>query len=408
MERKLTKEISNHNFIAFIWHGIFLSLASNFMDIHTIIPSMLIKAGGGAITLGMLTAIMVGGSSIVQIVFAGFIANKKRKKAALISAISLRVLTLLLLAVILFFSDYLSNLVTITAIFVLISIFSFSGSYANISYMDILGKSILAEKRKKFFTIKQIFSSIGILTSAFIVRNLLKQYSYPKNYSILLFGAGMLLFIASLGFWKIKEIDSKIKKKETFISFIKMIPHEFSRNGNIKNYLFIINFLGLAFSLIPFMVLFAKKNFEFSNALIGNILLYKVVGMLLTSIVLFKRSNTFEYKKLLYFSAVCGMAMPLLSLIFQNNIIVYQIIFIISGVFITGFNIAKNGILMEISTDENRALYTGISGAGNILPTIFPLVAGVLIATLGYNIAFVSIALVVAFSLFFIRKLHCK
>jgi MFS family permease len=408
MERKLTEEISNHNFIAFIWHGIFLSLASNFMDIHTIIPSMLIKAGGGAISLGVLTTIMVGGSSIVQIVFAGFISNRKRKKTTLISAISLRVFTLLLLAVILFLSDYISGWVTITAIFILISIFSFSGSYANISYMDILGKSIIADKRKKFFTIKQTVSSIGILLSAFIVRNLLKQYSYPQNYGILLFSAGLLLFIASLGFWRIKEINSKINKKVSLREFIKMIPYEFSQNANIKNYLIIINFFGLAFSLIPFMVLFAKKNFVFSNALIGNILLYKVVGMLLTSLVLFKRSNSFEYKKLLYFSVACGVAMPVLSLIFQNNIFVYPIIFIVSGVFITAFNIAKSGILMEISTDENRALYTGISGAGYILPTIFPLMAGVMITTLGYNITFISIALIVASGLFFIRKLNCK
>ena len=86
----------------------------------------------------------------------------------------------------------------------------------------------------------------------------------------------------------------------------------------------------------------------------------------------------------------------------------YQIIFMLSGVFITAFSIAKNGILIEISNNENRALYTGISGAGSILPTIFPLLAGVLITTVGYNITFITIALVVASSAFFIRKLNCK
>jgi len=69
MNNILTEKISKINFRAFIWHGIFLSLASNFMDVYTIIPSMLIKAGGNAVMLGFLTAIMVGGSGLMQIIF---------------------------------------------------------------------------------------------------------------------------------------------------------------------------------------------------------------------------------------------------------------------------------------------------------------------------------------------------
>ncbi|MEA2096905.1 MAG: MFS transporter [Candidatus Cloacimonadota bacterium] len=408
MNNILTEKISKINFKVFIWHGIFLSLASNFMDVHTIIPSMLINAGGGAILLGILTAIMVGGSSLMQIVFASFLSNKTHKKKPLVTAISLRVITLLLLAFILFHSNIISNSLLILFIFILISIFSFSGSFANISYVDIMGKSIIDNKRKQFFSIKQAISSIGILASAIIVRMLLKKFFYPNNYSILLFCAGILLFIASLGFWKIKEISVPVKKKRSFLEFFRMIPQEISQNSNLKNYLFIINFLGLGFSLIPFMILFAKKNFELSATLIGNILLFKIVGMLITSLILYKRSKQFEYKKLLLFSLVFGISLPVLSLIFSNNYLMYQLIFVLSGVFITAFRIAKNGILIEISSNENRAIYTGISGAGSILPTIFPLIAGILISVWGYSITFIVVSLIVSFSFVFIRKLNCR
>ena len=404
----LTEEISKVNFRAFIWHGIFLSLASNFMDVHTIIPSMLIKAGGGAILLGMLTTIMVGGSSLMQIVFASFLSNRMHKKKPLIAAISLRVITLLSLALLLFKSDAISNSLLILFIFILISIFSFSGSFANISYVDIMGKSIIEKKRKQFFSIKQAISSVGIFASAIIVRSLLKRFEYPFNYGILLLSAGILLFIASWGFWKIKEVRVEIKKKHSFLEFFKMLPREISQNANLKNYLFIINFLGLGFSFIPFMILFAKKNFELSADLIGNILLFKIIGMLITSLILYKRSNHFEYKKLLYFSFIVGAILPILSLIFSNNYLMYQLIFVVSGVFITVFRIASNGILVEISNNENRAVYTGISGAGSILPTIFPLVAGILISVMGYYATFIAVSFIITLSLIFIRKLECK
>ena len=408
MNTLLTEENSRINFRAFIWHGIFLSLASNFTDVHTIIPSMLIKAGGNSILLGILTAIMMGGSGLMQIVFAGFLSNNTHKKKHLLLGINLRVIALFLLALLLFTSGYISNNLLILYIFILISIYSFSGSYASISYTDIMGKSIIGSKRKQFFSIKQAISSIGIFVSAIIVRTLLKHLSYPNNYGTLLLVAGILLFIATLGFWKIKEISVEVKKKRSFLQFFKMIPQEISQNPNLKNYLFIINFLGLGFSFIPFMILFAKKNFELSSGLIGNILLLKIIGMLITSLILYKRSKRFEYKKLLYFSFFLGLSLPILSLAFGNNYFIYQLIFVLTGVFITAFNISRNGILVEISSNENRAIYAGISGAGSILPTIFPLIAGILISVWGYNITFIVVSIIVAFSFVFIRKLNCR
>ena len=408
MNNILTEKISKINFRAFIWHGIFLSLASNFMDVHTIIPSMLIKAGGNAVMLGFLTAIMVGGSGLMQIIFAGFLSNKTHKKKYLLLGINFRIITLLLLAFILFRSDFISNQMLIFYIFILISVFSFSGSFANISYVDIMGKSIIYQKRKRFFSIKQAISSIGIFISAIIVRAILKHLSYPNNYGTLLLLAGILLFLASFGFWKIKEISVKFINKQSFWKFFKMIPREISQNSNLKNYLFIINCLGLAFSFIPFMILFAKRNFELSYSFIGNILLLKIIGMLITSLILYKRSEKFEYKKLLYFSFVLGTIIPLLSLFFGNNQLIYQLLFVLTGIFITTFNISRNGILVEISSNENRATYTGISGAGNILPTFFPLVAGILISLLGYYITFSIVSLIVASSFVFIKKINCR
>ncbi len=405
---KLTKSISKNNYWAFVWHGIFLSLASNFMDVHTVIPAMLLKAGANSILLGLATTIMIGGSSLMQIVFARSLSNKTLKKPPLLIAINLRVLTLFMLSFLLLKSEMLQNFLLIVTIFVIITIFSFSGSYASISYIDIIGKSILNEKRKNFFSFKQIIGSIGLFLSALLVRFLLRKFSYPQNYSVLFLGAGLFLFLASLGFWKIKEIYVPIKKKLGFKSFLKLVPNEISKNNNLKNYLLIINTLGMTMSFIPFMVLFAKNNFGLSNKLIGNILLYKILGMLITSIVLYKRSKTFEYKKLLKASLLLGFSLPILALILKTNYLFYQLLFIISGVFLSSFNVARNGVLVEISNNTNRAIYTGISGAGSILPTVFPLISGVLIKLCGYETTFIILAFIIGTGLFFINKLDCK
>ncbi|MBW1848292.1 MAG: MFS transporter [Deltaproteobacteria bacterium] len=378
------------------------------MDVDTIIPSMLIKAGGGSVLLGILTAIMLGGSSLFQLVFAGFLSNQTYKKKYLLIGINVRVVALLFLALLFFKSHFLSNDLIILFIFLLISLFSFSGSYANVSYIDIMCKSIRDTKRKKFFSTKQIINSTGIFTSALVVRELLKYYEYPINYSVLFLCAGILLLIASLGFWKIREVKSLVKSQKGFVEFFTLIPSEIRKNPNLKYYLLIINSLGLGLSLLPFLILFAKENFGLSYGLIGNFLLFRTIGMLVAGLFLFKYSNRFQYKNLLKFSLILAALFPVVSLLLRYAVSVYQLIFIFTGVFFAVYMVAINGVLLEISTNENRAVYAGISGAGNILTTLFPLFAGVLISLLGYNVVFITASLVILTSYIFVTKLQCK
>ncbi len=150
MPRDLTNKEYKSNFYSFIWHGIFLSLAINFTDVHTIIPSMLIKAGANSILLGLLTAIMMGGSHLMQIVFAGYLSNKSRKKGSLLLGINLRVVSLLILSILMLRSLLIDNDLMIILIFVFITIFSISGSFAGISYVDLTGKTISKKNRKHF------------------------------------------------------------------------------------------------------------------------------------------------------------------------------------------------------------------------------------------------------------------
>jgi len=403
---ELSEKNSKNNFIAFLWHSAFLALASNFMDVDTIIPSMLIKAGGDSIHLGFLTAIMLGGASLFQLVFASFLSNQSLKKKYLLIGINLRVTALLSLSILFFYSTILSDSLVIVLIFLFISIFSFSGSFANVSYIDILGKSVLDIKRKKLFSTKQIINSIGVLSSALIVRELLKHYDYPVNYSILFLFAGLLLLTASIGFWRIQEFKSVVKAEKRFIEFFTLIPSEIRKNRNLKYYLLIINSLGLGLSLLPFLILFAKVNFGLSYKLIGNFLLFRTIGMLATGLFLFKYSNMFKYKTLLKVSLTLAGLLPVISLVLSQTPFMYQFVFILSGIFFAVYKIAMNGVLLEISTNENRSVYAGISGAGNILTTLFPLFAGVLISIYGYHIVFITITIIISFSYVFVTKLQ--
>lgn len=119
----LPSGISKHNFYAFLWHAGFLAFAQNFMDVDTVIPAMLIDSGGGAIHIGIMTAIMMGGSSFTQLFFAPYISNKPFKKKYLLLGINSRILSLFALGTVLFFVHGHQMKWVLWPIFLFISIF---------------------------------------------------------------------------------------------------------------------------------------------------------------------------------------------------------------------------------------------------------------------------------------------
>lgn len=404
---KLTHKISKQNFYSLLWHAGFLAFAKVFMDVDTIIPAMLIDAGGSAVQIGILTAIMLGGASFTQLVYAPFISNYHFKKKFLLLGINSRIFALLVLGLMLYFSSLISETNIIWIIFILIGIFSFGGAFSNVSFTDILGKSILQESRKPFFSIRQIFTGSILLLSSLLAKKVLTLAGYPINYSYMFFVAFGALLFASFGFWNIKEVTPSRMAVKSPKHFFELVKTELKQNKKLKYLLGLINTMGISLSLLPFVILYAKELYIVQTADIGFFLIYKIIGTVVVGFILFFLSGRYKYRHLLYGSTVLAFTLPLLIL-FSHETSSFNIIFFIGGIIFTAYSISMNGVLLEISGTENRTLYTGILGAGNILPAIFPLFGGWLIKQYGFQAYFTLFMAIILSSSFFIYKLNCK
>ncbi len=404
---ELTPKISRNNFYSFLWHATFFALSRPFMDVDTIIPAMLVDAGGSAIQIGIMTAIMVGGSSFTQLFFAPFISNYHYKRNFLLLGINARILALLGMGLMLIYSPHLSHPMIIWLIFILISLFSFSGAFANVSYTDILGKSVLSESRKSFFSIRQVINGIVLFLAAMAAKKILSLWGYPDNYGYLFLIAFASLFIASLGFWNIKEVIPSRLSVQSPGHFIKLIREEWRQNPQLKYFLGFINTMGISISFLPFIILFGKQMYHTQSSDTGWMLLIKIIGTVATGFLLFFLSGRYKYRYLLYGGALLTFISPLILLL-PFPIPSLAIVFFFGGIIYTAYNISMNGVLLEISGNTNRALYTGIAGAGNILPAIFPLAGGWIIKHFGF-LPFFSLFMIVIFaSLFFIYRMDFK
>ena len=401
----LTKEVSRRNFYAFLWHAAFLAIASSFMDVDTVIPSMLINAGGTSVHVGILTAILIGGTRLSQLFFAPYINSKYNKKSLLITGITLRAIALAGMAVVFFFHDNFSNAVIISLIFILMTSFSLGGAFASISYTDILGKSVLEGLRKSFFSMRQIIASGGTLLSAWLAGYVLKQYEYPVNYTYVFAIAAVVLFIASLGFWVVSEVKVIPPKqnKGVIASYIE----ELKNNQRLLYYLLLTNTIGLGYAILPFILLLGKEQLDMSNSFVSNLLLVKMTGLILGGIFIYFFSKKIKYDAMLKATFFLGLIFPLFAWFFATHVEAYYVTFFIGGLYGSLFLVSSGGILLEISNASNRSIYAGISGAGNILPTLIPLAAGVIITQLGFQAFFITNLVITSSSLYFIYKLNC-
>ena len=397
----------NINFIAFLWHAVFLAFAATFTNINTILPSMVVKSGGSNFQVGLLTAIMVGTPIIGQLLFASYLHLKERKKPFLLLGINLRVLALALVSLILWQTGRYSESSTIIFIFALMFVFAISGTFADVSYLDILGKSLLVEERQAFFVWRQILKSVSILIAALVAQRILSVLEYPVNYQRLFLLAAMMLLIASFGFWAIKE--KKIQQKHesyNFIRVLKTIPYRFSNDRNLRNYIFMINFSGFGLTLLPFYIVLAKQSYGLTGKQIGAYLLLQIIGMIVSNFVWARLVKRHGFRGVFKGCIIIGTMLPLLAITLVNfPIYFYLAVFFLSGFGIGAREISAEGIFIEISKDENRALYRGITGAMSLSTAVFPLMAGWLIGEVGFVPVFVLSSLMVAISYYFVHSL---
>ncbi len=400
----LSERTSDHNFRAFLWHAVFLAFAQNFTDIDTIIPAMLVEAGGGPVHIGIMSAIMMGGAGLSQLFFAPSLSNRPYKKGFLLIGINSRILSLFALGMMFLYTGIFPAKYLLWAIFFFITIFSLGGAFANISYFDIIGKAISQNRRITFFSTRQAISGIILLCSSLMAKKVLVLSSFPTNYAMMFLIGGAALLTASLGFWFLKENEATVFKIDGLADFFHVMAKELRENNKLLYFLGLINVQGIAVSFLPFVILYAKRTFQTQSGDTGIFLLYKVAGLVTISLFVLLAAQKIRYKPLLYGNVALSVSLALITALAGDTQTV-RYIFFFGGIIYSLYYITMNGLLLELSAHHNRAIYTGFLGAGNILPMIFPIASGWIIRAFGFRPFFLLFALIVSSSLYFIGKM---
>lgn len=393
---------------AFYWHAFFLAVTTSFTEVNTVMPALVLRAGGTAVTVGMLTAVMIGLPLVAQLGFAGFLHTRARKKPFLLLGINLRVAALAGGAVAI--ATLGAGAGVIPAVFATMTVFALSGAFAGVSYTELVGTLVTTAQRRVFFVRRQVITTLGLAVSALVTRYLLGAVAFPEGYVLLFALAAGFLLVASGGFWALPERTRPATGERTgVVAALRQAPQILRADPNLRTLIVVMNLVAFGFTSIPLLTALAHRSYQLSDSMVGTFVVIQIAGMLIAAPLWTRLIRRGGYRLLLIVELLLIAALFPAALLAAATapLWLFAGLYLVTGAVISAQKIAIDGVLVQISPDGRRALYAGVFGAANLASAVLPLLSGVLVGTLGYPVVFVAAGLAALLAIRPTRRLEC-
>ncbi|OQY17729.1 MAG: hypothetical protein B6I35_14225 [Anaerolineaceae bacterium 4572_32.2] len=397
--------LERRNFIGALWHGAFLALGMALTQPTTVIAAFVADLTGSTVWVGGLSTVLTVAGALPQLFVARLVEPRPRKMPFLMLAIYLRVLSWGMLAGLIYLiGDSHPNLLA-WALVGLLTIFYAGGGLGGVPYTDIIGKVIPQERRGAFFGGKEALAGPLSVGAALLARQIMADVAYPTNYALLFGLAALSLLVASLGFWLIREppradADGKVPSwREYGEQLLKSARHLGTLIG-------VQLLTGFSLMVLPFYIVYARKELGAPSGAIGWFLLAQVLGGVLANLVWARLVDRYNSRRMLTVCALISTLTPLLAILLGRFgwVGLLPVIFL-GGATFNGRKVGFNSALLELAPAVERPTYSALN-AVLILPAAFlSLAAGVLLQHWSYPTLFLIAAVFIGMGALLTRRL---
>jgi len=401
------------NYYLAIMNGVFYNIACAFIGGSTVLPLFINTLTSSKFFIGIVNSIEAAGWPLPQIFVANFIEHRKKKKPLYIKMAILRSICILVISFFIILFSGIPRIGFLSLFIILFAIYSIAGGISGISFMDILGKVFPSNRRGSLWAWRMgIGGSLGVL-AGFFVRYIIKKFTYPLNFGILFLVATLFMSMAFLSFCLIKEPASKkvTKERKRFSVFIRKGMDILKKDSRFKNLFFLRIALGINAMAIPFYIIFIKYHHGIELSTVGLFVSTQTFGAIISNLLWGNLSNHKGNHYVLRVTSVVSILPPSLILItclFPVTLYFDLFIFFLLGASIQGLWLGFPNALLDISPDERRPTYVGFMNT-MITPILFlPIVGGLLIDYISFNILFIVSILASIVAFMFAMKLKIQ
>jgi len=376
------------NLFGALWHGAFLALGMALTQPTVVIAAFVADLTGSTVWVGGLSTVLTVAGALPQLFIARLIEPRPRKMPFLMLAIYLRVVSWGALAGLTYLIGDSNPRLLAWVLIGLLIVFYAGGGLGGVPYTDIIGKIIPQARRGTFFGGRAALAGPLAVGAALLARQILAGVAYPVNYALLFGLAALLLLVASLGFWIIREppradADGHALSWREYGSQLLKSAHHLSPLTSVQL------LTGFSMMVLPFYVVYARQELGAPTEVIGWFLMAQVLGGVLANLVWARLVDRYGSRQMLTVCAVTSMLTPLLALLLGRLgwVGLLPVIFL-GGATVNGRGVGFSSVLLELAPAVERPTYAALN-AVLILPAAFlSLVAGVWLQYGSYSALF--------------------
>jgi MFS family permease len=399
------------NMLLLILDSVFFMSAISLSDV-SILSIFVVKATGSTFLAGLLQMVRVTGFFFPQLLSIN-IGSEPYKKRVFIKWTTIGRCCLSIAVLGAFFVEEIA-FVTLM-FFVAFSLFHFFDGFTVVPWLEFVVKSIPQRQRGSFFGLSQGFGAIGMIAGGYLVTQILNESAlgFPQNYGMLVFIQLLLIMVGLIFLLFLQETADKLAEiSNSLLERLKAIPQIIRDNAIIRK-LILIQVLCSCYSIsTPFYSLFAITRLNAPDELVGYFLMYQMIGRLFTSYPWARLGNKGQNKRILQSSGIMILLSLLLALLlgtFFNNIALptplFFGIFFLYGGGISGVFLGFNTYVMELADHNTRPILLGTMNALNIVTSILPVLGGIIIEFLPYELLFLTSIIPISCSLILTHNL---
>jgi MFS family permease len=381
-QHQLAEKYFKRNFFLGVANGILFNFAWAFTSGSTVLPLFISKLTSSSILVGLASTLEGVGWALPQMAVAAVTLHQKNQMPLYIKMAILRGVAFSLLAILVFLSKAGNPSYLLITFFFLFSIYAFGGGVSGVSFMEVVGKAIPANKRGSFFGMRMFFGGGLAALAGILIERILRVYDFPKNFGVLFLIAAVIIIFALLSFSLVKEPPiEKRPQRRRFIENLRLGLETFKKDRNLRMLFWTRVTIGSYVLGLPFYIIFAKNVLLIPTYIAGLFLSVQMVGYLSSNILWGRLSNNKSNRLVLLLSAVCSAVPPfllLLNILTKIPIYVYGAIFFFLGATMSGMDMGYTNYLLEIAPEEKRPIYVGFLNT-IVGPTIFLSAVGGLI-----------------------------
>ncbi len=388
------------NFLSGLWHGAFFKFGRAFSHENSILPAFIYSLTGSPLLVGLLATLRRFGLIAPQLFFAGFLESKKYKRPYLVGVLYIRALMWFGMGWAVVLLANTSPVLTTGLVFVLLTIFFFSGSMGQLVYSYILGSTISPQKRGRFFGLNNLLGGLAGIGAGFLSGDILghiKNGGSLTGYGRLFILTGLAFAVAGIGFIMMREkADGHHTKKKKIGAFFKE-SFQVARDHRAFRKLLIVALLYPAiFMALPFFVVLARDKLHATGTELGLFVTMQISGEMLGGLFWGTLGDHVGYRKVLIGLAGVITLTPLTAvLLYGFWPRAFMLVFLLTGFVLKPMDNSVRNYILEISSSHRVPQFVALKNTISAPTLFFPVIGGALLKLFGYNTVFVTSAFLI-------------